>query len=88
MISRLNAAHSGSDGFHHPGGFVSVHGGQPPTPRTFGVKDVAVADRTGGEFHLHFSNLWRSEFDVLNHEGFSEFSANGGFHGIPVQNDL
>ncbi len=60
--------------------FVPVDRREHASPRSLGERDVAVADRAGGDADPDLSLLGRSESELLDPERRAELSADRGSH--------
>ena len=81
MISRRDIQHVGPDGINHAGCLVAIDSRQCAAPTTVHVKDVAVADCTGGELDMHLILSGRVELKIFDDKRLSELAADGSFHG-------
>jgi hypothetical protein len=80
VITRLHAPHALADLLHDTRRLVTVDRWKRSAPGSLGEVDVAMADRARGDGDSDFAGLWRIEPQLLDPEGRSEGSTDGGSH--------
>jgi hypothetical protein len=82
MVAGFEAGHTGSDRLDHARRLMAENRRKVAAPGAVHVEDIAVADRTGRHFDLHFTRAGRREVDGLDGQRRAKRAADGGlgFH--------